>query len=166
MKRVTGFTLMEMMVVLAIVAILATIAIPPVVSATAKEQVNESLDLLKRLAPAVELYQLQNGELPANNEEAGLPPPTKLLGNYIDRIELEDGAFHLHFGNKAVSMLKDKVISVRAIVVTGSPASPMSWVCAYSGIPEGMFSPAQNLSTVPQKFLPLRCRDKVIPEKT
>lgn len=159
MGKQTGFTLIEMLVVLTMIAILATLAVPAVVSPLAREQVKESLALVEQLKGPVAFYQASASVMPVNNAEAGLPPPDKLLGNYVKSIEMENGAFHIAFGNKAVGMLQDKVLTVRAINVAGSPASPISWVCGYSKVPKGMEAAGQNLSTMPATLLPVACRE-------
>lgn len=158
MQKQQGFSLLEMMVVLAVISILLMIAIPAYVSTEARDQIRESLALIEKLKAPVELFSLNAAALPATNAEAGLPPPDKLLGNYVQSIELQNGAFHIAFGNKAVGALQGKFLSVRAISVTGSPGSPVSWVCGYSVVPAGMEALGENRSTVGQALLPVKCR--------
>lgn len=159
MQRNSGFTLLEMLVVLTMLAILATMAVPAIVSPMARDQVKESLDLVERLKAKVVLNQMITAVMPANNKEAGIPAADKLIGNYVKSVEFENGAFHIAFGNKAVGVLENKVLTVRAISVVGSPESPVSWVCGYSKVPKGMESAGENRSTVPAKFLPVACRE-------
>ncbi len=159
MRPQAGFSLMELVVVMAIMAILMSIAIPVQVSKRAKDEVKENLELLDRLKPAVRLFHEMHGRLPNSLAEAGLPPANKLIGNYTSRIELQNGAFHIHFGQKAMGVLQDKVLTVRAIVVTGSPASPLSWLCGYSAMPQGMEAGMHDFSSVPAQYLPVQCRD-------
>lgn len=157
--RCSGFTLMEMLVALAIIAILLTAAVPSVVAPIARAQVDESLAIVEKLQKSVVGFYEANGVLPLDNEAAGLPAPDKLIGNYITSVELRRGAFHIHFGNKANSVLSDKVLTVRAIVVPDSAASPMSWLCAYSQVPKGMLAADQDFTTVSAQYLPVKCRD-------
>lgn len=146
--------------VLAVIAILATLAVPYYLSSLAKDQIVESLALVEQLKLPVEGYRRANGKLPPNNFEAGIPQPRKLLGNYVEAIELEDGAFHIAFGNKAVKLLQGKFLTVRAITVTGSPDSPMSWLCGYSAVPMGMEAEGKDKTSVePKGLLPLTCRE-------
>jgi type IV pilus assembly protein PilA len=150
---------MEMMIVVAIIAILATLTMPLYLSSVARDQVAESLSLVEPLKLPVERYWQTNGKLPMNNLEVGIPEPKKLLGNYVESIEMRDGAFHIGFGNKAIKALQGKFLTVRAITVTGSPASPMSWLCGYSTVPPGMEAASQNKTSIqPPGLLPIPCR--------
>lgn len=155
-----GFTLIEMLVVIAIVALLATLAVPSYMSSVAREQVTESLRLVEQLKPAIERYHRETASLPPANQDAGIPAPDKLIGNYVSSIDLENGAFHIRFGNKAVTALDGKQLSVRAIIVEGSPDSPISWVCGYSSVPTGMKAEAPNHTSIePAGLLPVSCRN-------
>lgn len=157
-KKRQGFSLLELMVVLSIIAILAMVVVPSYVSATAKEQVRESLDIVEKLKARVELLYQHANAMPASNEAAGLPAADKLLGNYVASIELENGAFHILFGSKAVTPLQGKILTVRAITVVDSPASPLSWVCGNSIVPRGMEARGENRTSVPAAMLPVSCR--------
>lgn len=154
-----GFTLIEMLIVLGIIAILLLFAVPLHNSTTGREQVEESLKLLEVLKPRVEAYYAAHGYLPVDNAAAGLPLPDKLIGNYVTGIQLSQGGFHLQFGNKAHGLLRDRLLSVRAVIVAGSPLSPLSWVCGYSPVPAGMTAPADNRTTVGPALLPVPCRE-------
>lgn len=159
LQRHTGFSLIEMMIVLVIMGVLLSIVIPTYVVPLAKEQVDESLELVDKIKNRVELRYIADGKLPFTAEQAGLPAADKLLGNYVKAIDYQNGAFHIRFGNKAVPLLQDKVVSVRAIIVPGSPGSPMSWVCGYSPVPTGMQAGDHDRTTVPAKYLEVKCRD-------
>lgn len=159
LSRLRGFTLIEMLVVLGLIAILALMAVPAHMNSTGKEQVEESLKLLDTLRPKVDAYYTAHGRLPLDNADAGLPAPEKLIGNYVTGIQLSSGGFHLRFGNKANGALRDRLLSVRAVIVPESPGSPLSWVCGYSPVPTGMVAPTDNRTTVGLSLLPVHCRD-------
>lgn len=158
MRKSSGFTLMEMMVVLAIIAVLALFMMPVPQDNITRKQIAESLELIEVYKKQLTLNYQTNQTFPDFNKDAGIPEPEKLLGNFVTKIELKDGAFHLHFGNKAHLNLKEKVISVRPIRVKGSPESPISWICGLSPVPEGMEAVGNNLTNVDRKHLPLGCR--------
>jgi type IV pilus assembly protein PilA len=153
-----GFTLLEMLVVLGIIAILSMMALPSFEPTVPRRQVLESTELIEDLKKVVRAYHQISRDFPKENVDAGIPRPESLLGNYIDRIELNKGAFHLRFGMKAHPSIKGKILTVRPILVRDSPDSPISWLCGYSSMPEGMYSQTDNRTSVEAKFLPFECR--------
>ncbi|ALP54800.1 pilus assembly protein PilA [Candidatus Tenderia electrophaga] len=153
-----GFTLIELMIVVAIIGILAGVAIPSYQTYTTRAQVTESLVIVGELKSMVAEYYKQRGQFPADNAGAGIPAADLLLGNYVRGIELTDGAFHVEFGNKVNKILEGKILTIRPIVVTGSPLSPFSWVCGNADIPEGMEASGENRTDVDRTLLPASCR--------
>lgn len=153
-----GFTLIEVLVVMAIIAILALLALPSPDPAIARKQVIESIDLIEDYKKLVAFYHKSAQVFLKNNQEAGIPAADKILGNYIDRVDMENGAFHLHFGNKAHPSIKNKTLTIQPIVVTGSPQSPISWICGRAVAPDGMQAVGENRTTIEIKDLPLNCR--------
>jgi type IV pilus assembly protein PilA len=158
MKLQRGFTLIEILVVLAIIAILAAMAMPSFDPRIVREQVAESVELMEDYKKLVAFYHKSTLVFLKNNKEAGIPEPEKLIGNYVDNIELKDGVFHLHFANKAHPSLKGKYLSIRPVVVKDSPQSPISWVCGNSTVPEGMSAVGENKTDIEAKYLPFECR--------
>ena len=158
MLRDHGFTLIEMMVVVAIIAILALIALPSPDPAIARKQVMESMELIEDYKKLVAFYHKSTQVFLKNNQEAGMPPADKLLGNYVDRIDLVSGAFHIHFGNKAHGEIKNKTLSIQPIMVKDSPESPISWICGKAAVPDGMQAVGENRTDIDIKNLPLNCR--------
>lgn len=158
MKKSKGFTLIEIMVVVAIIAILALMAMPSPDPTIARRQVIESMELVEDYKKLVAFYHKSAQVFLKNNKEAGIPAADKLLGNYVDRIDLDDGAFHLHFGNKAHPSIKNKTLSIQPIMVSGSPESPISWICGKAAVPAGMKAVGENRTDLELKDLPLNCR--------
>jgi type IV pilus assembly protein PilA len=158
MKFKNGFTLIELLVVVGIIAILALLAMPSPDPTAARRQVIESMDLIEDYKKLVSFYQKTTLNFLKDNKEAGIPEADKIIGNYVDNIELKDGAFHLHFGNKAHPSIKGKYISVRPITVKGSPASPISWICGTASVPENMIAQGENKTNLELKDMPLNCR--------
>jgi type IV pilus assembly protein PilA len=156
--RVRGFTLIELMIVVAIIGILASIAIPAYQDYTIRSQVVEAFSLASELKGSIQDFRKDRGRLPANNREAGVPEPEFLIGNYIERIDVTNGAMHIHFGNNINANLIGKVLTLQPLVVTGSPASPMSWRCGRRDIPKGMEAVGANQTTVEDKYVPSSCR--------
>src|SRR5437667_392703 len=101
--RQSGFTLIELMIVVAIIGILASIAIPAYQDYTIRAQVTEAFSLASELKGPIQEYRKERGTLPSNNGAAGVPDPDKLIGNYVTRVEVAQGAINVTFGNFAVA---------------------------------------------------------------
>ncbi|MEM7432901.1 MAG: pilin [Pseudomonadota bacterium] len=153
-----GFTLIELMIVVAIIGILASIAIPAYQDYTIRAQVVETFSITSELKMSVNEYYKDRGRFPSNNGEAGIPAPEHLLGNYVSKVELVDGAMHVELGNYASTVLAGQTITIRPIYVSASPSSPISWVCGYRQPPEGMSTVGEDRTTLDLKHLPAACR--------
>ncbi|MEM7611209.1 MAG: pilin [Pseudomonadota bacterium] len=153
-----GFTLIELMIVVAIIGILASIAMPAYQDYTIRAQVVEAFSLTGELKESVREYYKDRGEFPADNETAGVPEPEHLLGMYVSGIEVSKGGAHVTFGHQVNSAISGKVLSIRPVAVTDSPMSPISWACGYRSIPDGMQAVGENLTTVEPRYLPSSCR--------
>jgi type IV pilus assembly protein PilA len=153
-----GFTLIELMIVVAIIGILASIAIPAYQDYTVRAQVVEAFSLASELKGAVQEFRKDRGRMPRNNREAGVPEADKLIGNFVTQIAVADGALHISMGNHANKLIDGRVVTLQPIVVTGSPASPMSWRCGTRAIPSGMEGVGENRTDIDRKFLPTACR--------
>ncbi len=144
MKKINGFTLIELMIVVAIIGILAGIAIPSYSGYMAQAKLSEVHSLTARLKPSIEEFYVKNGKFPKNNREAKLPKANYLIGHYITSIAIENGAMHVTLGNKIGPSLTDKIVSVQPLVVIGSPESPIAWSFACENAPNGMKRVGKN----------------------
>ena len=87
MKRLnSGFTLIELMIVVAIIGILAAVAIPQYQNYVARAQVSEAFSLASGAKTAVTEYFMLNGTFPDNNATAGLPAATDISGKYVQQV--------------------------------------------------------------------------------
>jgi type IV pilus assembly protein PilA len=157
-SKQTGFSAIEMMVVVAIIAILASIAIPSSLGRIVKEQVNAALPLAEIVKEPIAAAWKTTKTLPADNKEAGLPDADKIVNNYISSVEVQNGAIQMTFGNRAHPKIKDKVLSLRPAVIDESQIVPVTWVCGNAIAPEKMTLKGENRTNVSAEFLPLICR--------
>lgn len=153
-----GFTLIELMIVVAIIGILASIAIPSYQDYTIRAQVAEALTLAGELKPEIREYYRAHGDFPGDNEAAGVPQPEHLLGQYVSGIEVADGAVHVTFGNHANAVIEGRTLTLRPVFVTANPSSPISWSCGGRQAPEGMTAAGADRTDVLSVHLPASCR--------
>jgi type IV pilus assembly protein PilA len=156
--RTRGFTLVEMMVVIGIVAILALMAIPTYQDKFIRDQIAEALPLADIAKPAVALSWAALQTFPADNAAAGLPVAEKIVNNFIGSVAVQGGAINITFGNKANHAILGKVLSLRPAVVEDAPIVPVTWVCGYATAPEKMTVKGENRTNIPPGYLPIRCR--------
>ena len=156
-SRPYGFTLMELMVVIAIIAILATLTMPSLLAKRQRAEVAEAVRMAKSIRNEVTEYYEKHHAFPSDNNEAGVPAPEQLIGNKVTRIDVEQGAIHITLGNKAAKPLQGKVVSMRPAVVTGSPASPISWLCGPDEPVQGMEAIGENRTDINNGFVPSNC---------
>jgi type IV pilus assembly protein PilA len=156
--RDRGFTLLELMVVVGIVAILALLAIPTYQDKFIRDQIAEALPLADIAKPPVALQWALLQSFPADNAAAGMPVAEKIVNNFISSVVIQGGAIHVTFGNKASSVIRGKILSLRPAVVEDAPVVPVTWVCGYATAPEKMTIKGENKTNVPPGLLPIRCR--------
>lgn len=158
-KYTLGFSLLEVMIVVAIIAILATLAIPSRMGEMTQKRIVETIELVEPYkANIANYYHSNTGNFPDDNEQAGMPDPTDIRGNYLDKLEVREGVMHLWLGQKLPEKLHGKIISIRPVYIKDSPNSPVSWVCGNDEIPSGMLAAGINLTDTPALVLPGRCR--------
>ena len=148
MKKQQGFTLIELMIVVAIIGILAAIAIPAYQDYTIRAQVSEGLSLAAGSKIAVTEYFQDRGVMPANNIAAGVAPAANIVGNYVDQVTIAAGIIQVRYSNTAPQKANQ---SINAAILELSPvtnAGSVDWNCRATAAP---------LSTTP-KWLPSACR--------
>jgi type IV pilus assembly protein PilA len=158
MTRHAGFTMIEMMVVVAIVAILALMAAPSFQYQIVRDQINTALPLADIAKTPVATSWAIAQTFPADNAAAGLPAADKIVNNYISSVQVQDGAIHITFGNRINSILKGKILTIRPAVVEDAPVVPVAWVCGTAEAPDKMTVKGVNRTDVEAGYLPYSCR--------
>jgi len=128
MKKVQqGFTLIELMIVVAIIGILAAIAIPAYQDYTIRAQVSEGLNLAGAAKAAVSEYYMDRGAYPTTNAMAGLGAANTIIGKYVDGVTVgAAGLVTVGYGNDAHATLAPGSLTLTPADNVGS----VSWVCA------------------------------------
>ena len=157
-KACDGFTLIELMIVVAIIGIMASLAIPSYQQYTVKTQPVDAMNMSEQLKDNIEVFYNKHHRMPRNNKEAGLPEPQHLISNYIKSVKVENGALHFQLGNKINQKLSDKILSIQPLTVDGSSASPIDWGCGYATAPDGMSKQGSNNTDIDHFYLPINCR--------
>jgi len=134
MKKQQGFTLIELMIVVAIIGILAAIAIPAYQDYTIRAQVSEGLNLSGGAKTAVTEYFQDRGVLPTDNTEAGIAAPGDIEGNYVSQVEIgatNDGEITITYSSAAPQQA-NAAIDGDTLLLTPDTTNPGSvdWNCS------------------------------------
>jgi type IV pilus assembly protein PilA len=143
MKQVQkGFTLIELMIVVAIIGILAAVAIPAYQDYTIRSQVSEGMSLGAGAKTAVAEFYNQTGSFPSTNESAGLADATSITGSYVTGVDASGGVITISYGNEANSNINGEDLLLSATDAGGS----IEWNC----------KAGSGLET---KYVPTSCRN-------
>ncbi|HEZ1194037.1 TPA: pilin [Neisseria meningitidis] len=154
-----GFTLIELMIVIAIVGILAAVALPAYQDYTARAQVSEAILLAEGQKSAVTEYYLNHGEWPSNNSSAGVASSSKIKGKYVEKVEVAKGVITATMLSTGVNNeIKGKKLSLWAKRQDGS----VKWFCGQPVQRNNAKADDVNKATgneIDTKHLPSTCRD-------
>ena len=128
-KAQHGFTLIELMIVVAIIGILASLAIPAYQGYTIRAQIAEGLNIAGPLKTAIAAFHSDNGTFPIDNADAALKAAGSYAGKYVDSISVNGAVISIQYGNDANVQISGLTVTLTAMHNQGS----VSWTCASGG---------------------------------
>ncbi|SDN08770.1 pilin [Vreelandella arcis] len=153
-----GFTLIELMIVVAIIGVLASIAVPQYQNYVGRAQVSEAISLASSAKTAVSEYYITTGNWPEDNEEAGLSAPEQISGSYVNNVSVatvggQGGGIVVTMHGEDADVV-DAIENARLVFEPqvneddGGNSGSVEWNCR----------PASS-NTIPTRFLPASCRN-------
>lgn len=137
-----GFTLVELMIVVGIISILASMAVPAYLDHSIRAQVAQGIKLGSGAKIAVTEYYQDRGAYPADNATAGLEAAANITGKYVTQVAVTGaGLIQVTLGNDVNFNLLNAVLTFTPVDNAGS----ITWACAGD-------------ATLVDKWLPPSCR--------
>jgi type IV pilus assembly protein PilA len=143
-RKQGGFTLIELMIVIAILAILMAIALPAYQDYTIRSQVSECMNLAGGARTAVAEYWVSDGAWPNDNDAAGLAAAGEIQGSYVTQVAVAEGLITCTFGNDAHQDIQSSTMILDP-TETGDEAGAIVWECRAG-------------TDLANKYLPRSCR--------
>ena len=164
-SKQSGFTLIELMIVVAIVGILASLAVSSYQTYTVRSQVAEGIRVATYAKAGITEAFVNRGEAPANRTQSGLTPnATDTQGTYVSAVDIINGEVEITFGNRANAQIAGATLYLTPYE---TPDRSIVWRCANAPVPAGTqpmgtagggTTAAYTASTVANQFLPSSCR--------
>lgn len=166
-KNAKGFTLIELMIVIAIIGLLAALAIAAYSGFTSRAQIAEAFNLMSPLKTSVGEWAQSTGRWPVTMAEAGVVDSGP-HGKYVVQLLPQTGTLVAVFGGQSAAPLQGKQIALQPWYAGGangsSPSNDIIWTCGFALPPLGAWQPAvpsvdaAAATNVPVQMLPSSCR--------
>ncbi len=133
-----GFTLIELMIVVAIIGILSAVGIYSYQAYLIRAQVAEGLTLSAPFKTAVAEFHYNNGGFPTDNTEAGLSDPADYVSKYVNSVSVNGAVVSIQYGNDAHVQINGQTVTLTAMNNDGS----VDWTCASGGVISDSYLPS------------------------
>jgi type IV pilus assembly protein PilA len=161
MNRNAGFTLIELMIVVAIIGILASLAISAYQTYTIRAQVSEGINFVAAAKAVIVDSYTNQGVPPAGRLEAGMSAnAADNSGNYVTRVDVANGRVDVTFGNNAHLDIQGDTLSLTPY----TNGNVVAWRCGNAPAPQGALMTGGGITaahlapTVDPRYLPSTCR--------
>jgi type IV pilus assembly protein PilA len=138
----SGFTLIELMIVVAIIAILAAIAVSQYQDYAIRAQVSEAATLADGAKTSVAEYVQNYGRFGSDNQSVGLAASNQITGRYVTDLDVAGGVIDVTLGNQAHQHIQGGHLIFSPVTNAGS----IEWVCNAG-------------NTLNEKYVPPACRN-------